>query len=108
MNLLLSTVSMAFGVFVAVSPVRAAKIWAAGRLDGLEPERRTSFLWWYRVFGIILFLGGFLSALDNIGFSNSLWSARIPSALSDLLFQPIIVVQSCGPQEFRSIWATTI
>jgi hypothetical protein len=66
MNLLLSAVAMLFGAFVVVSPVRAAKLWAAGRLDRLEPAQRTVFLGWYRIFGVILFLGGLLSSVDNI------------------------------------------
>jgi nitric oxide reductase large subunit len=70
MNLLLSTLAMLFGLLVVVSPTRAAKIWAAGRLDGLAPRRRVSFLRWYRVFGVVLFLGGLLSAVDSIGFSS--------------------------------------
>jgi hypothetical protein len=68
MNLLLSIVAMAFGTFVVVSPVRASNIWAAGRLDKLEPPRRTRFLRWYRVFGVVLFLGGLLSSVDSVAF----------------------------------------
>ena len=68
MNLVLSVVAMAFGAFVVAWPARAAKIWAAGRLERLEPARRVLFLRWYRVFGIILFLGGLLSSVDNITF----------------------------------------
>jgi hypothetical protein len=68
MKLVLSAVAMVFGAFVVVSPVRAAKIWAAGRLDTLEPAQRAVFLGWYRVFGIILFLGGLLSSVDSIAF----------------------------------------
>lgn len=61
---------MVFGTFVAVSPFRAAKIWASGRLDGLTPGQKLSFLRWYRVFGVILFLGGLLFAVDSIWFSD--------------------------------------
>jgi len=70
MNLVLSGVAMAFGVFAAVSPVRAANVWAAGRLDRLVPERRSRFLLCYRLLGVSLFLGGLLFAVDSILFSN--------------------------------------
>ncbi len=70
MNLVLSTLAMAFGVFAAVSPVRAAKVWASGRLDRLVPEHKTRFLLCYRLFGVSLFLGGLLFAVDSILFSN--------------------------------------
>ena len=66
MKLLLSMVAMVFGAFVVVWPVRAAKIWAAGRLDTLKPSQRAVFLGWYRIFGVILFLGGLLSSVDSI------------------------------------------
>jgi hypothetical protein len=68
MDRLLSAAAMVFGAFVVVSPVRAAKIWAAGRLEALEPARRGVFLGWYRVFGIVLFLGGLLSWVDSVAF----------------------------------------
>jgi hypothetical protein len=68
MDRLLSAAAMVFGAFVVVSPIRAAKIWAAGGLDTLEPARRVVFLGWYRVFGIVLFLGGLLSWVDSIAF----------------------------------------
>jgi hypothetical protein len=70
MNLLLSAIAMVFGIFVTVSPVRAAKIWASGRLHGMTSEQRISFLRKYRVFGVVLSLGGLLSAVDSIWFSN--------------------------------------
>jgi hypothetical protein len=70
MNLLLGAVAMAFGLIVIVSPARAAEIWAAGRLQGLAPERRVLFLRWYRAFGVVLFIGGVLFAVDSIGSSN--------------------------------------
>jgi hypothetical protein len=70
MSLLLSTLAMVFGLLVVVSPTRAAKIWAAGRLDGLAPKRRVSFLRWYRVFGVVVFFFGVFYAVDSIGFSS--------------------------------------
>jgi hypothetical protein len=67
-NLVVSTVAMALGTFVAASPNRAARIWGSQRLVNLAPERRTSFIRWYRAFGILLCLSGVLFAVDNIGF----------------------------------------
>ena len=69
-KLLVSTVTMALGAFVAASPHRAAKIWGSQRLANLAPERRTSFVRGYRVFGILLCLTGVLLAIDSIVFSN--------------------------------------
>jgi hypothetical protein len=68
--LLVSTVAVALGTFVAASPHRAAKIWGSRRLATWTPERRASFVLWYRVFGILLFLTGVLVAVDGIVFSN--------------------------------------
>jgi hypothetical protein len=70
MNLLVGAVAMALGAFAAASPHRAAEIWGSQRLGNLAPERRASFVWWYRVFGILLFLGGLLFAVDSIVFSK--------------------------------------
>jgi hypothetical protein len=72
MNMLLDTLAIAFGVVAVVSPRLAAKIWGAERLDGLTAKGRTSFLRWYRIFGVVLVLAGALSAVDSIWFSNSL------------------------------------
>ena len=69
-NLLVSTVAMALGTFVAASPDRAAKVWGSQRLHKLAPEGRASFVLWYRVFGVLLFLAGFLFVVDGIVFSN--------------------------------------
>jgi hypothetical protein len=69
-NLLVSTVAMALGGFVAASPHRAAKIWGSQRLARLAPERRALFVRWYRAFGILLYLAGVLHAVDSIVFSN--------------------------------------
>lgn len=67
---MLSAVAIVFGLVVSVSPVRAAKIWASGRMDRLTSEQRISFLRWYRVFGVVLFVGGLLFAVESIWFSN--------------------------------------
>lgn len=70
MNMLLSIVAMAFGAVAVASPARAAKVWGAGRLEGLPAHRRAMFLRWYRIFGVVLFLGGALTAVDSVAFSN--------------------------------------
>jgi hypothetical protein len=69
-NLLVSTVAMTLGIFITASPHRAAEIWGSQRLANLAPERRASFVRRYRVFGILLWLGGVLTAVDSIVFSN--------------------------------------
>ena len=69
-SLLVSTVAMALGSFIAASPDRAAKIWGSQRLQNLAPERRALFVGWYRTFGVLLFLGGVFFAIDNIVFSK--------------------------------------
>lgn len=65
LSLLISCVSMALGAFVAVAPHRAAEIWGSQRLQNLAPERISSFVSWYRIFGILLFVGGVLFAVDE-------------------------------------------
>jgi hypothetical protein len=65
-NLLVSTVTIALGTLVAASPHRAARIWGSQRLANLAPERRASFVRWYRAFGILLCLAGMLLAADSI------------------------------------------
>ena len=69
-NLLVSTVTMALGIFITASPHRAAKIWGSQRLANLAPERRALFIRWYRAFGILLCLAGVLVALDSVVFSS--------------------------------------
>ena len=70
MKLLVSTIAMALGAFVAVAPHRAARIWGSQRLANLSPERSPSFIHLFRAFGILLFLAGVLLAVDSIVFSN--------------------------------------
>jgi hypothetical protein len=65
-----NTVALALGTFVAALPLRAAKIWGSQRLANLTPERRASFVRWYRALGILLCLAGVLVAVDGIAFSN--------------------------------------
>jgi hypothetical protein len=69
-NLFVSTVSMALGLFVAVSPHKASEIWGSQRLRNLSSEQRASFARWYRAFGILLWLVGLLCAVDEVLFSS--------------------------------------
>lgn len=65
-SLTVSAVSVVLGIFIAVSPDRAAKIWGAQRLDNLAPAGRALFGRWYRAFGILLCLAGVLFAAESI------------------------------------------
>jgi hypothetical protein len=68
MNLLVSIVGIALGVFVMVAPHRAATIWGSERLQKLAPPHRALFLQWYRAFGVVLSLAAILFALDTVAF----------------------------------------
>ena len=65
-NLLVSTVTVALGAFIAASPHRASKIWGSQQLETLAPEHRIRFVRLYRVFGILLCLTGVLFAVDSV------------------------------------------
>ena len=66
LNLLVASVAIVLGVFAAVAPRRAAQIWGVQRLERLAPERRPSFVRWYRAFGILLWVAGALFAIESI------------------------------------------
>ena len=68
MNLLVSGVAIALGVFITVAPDRAALIWGSERLNKLAPPRRSLFLQCYRAFGVVLCLAALLFALDTVAF----------------------------------------
>jgi hypothetical protein len=70
MILIVSTVAIALGAFVATSPTRAARIRAPERFGRMSPQDRIPFLRWYRVFGLLLCLAGVLAAIDSIVFSK--------------------------------------
>lgn len=57
-DLVVGGFAMTWGAFAAASPRRAAEIWGSERLRNMTPERQASFVRWYRVFGIVLFLAG--------------------------------------------------
>jgi hypothetical protein len=68
MNLLVAGVAMVIGGFTATWPRRAAEIWGGTRLERLAPERRPPFFRWYRTFGTLLWLAGFLFAVESVVF----------------------------------------
>jgi hypothetical protein len=70
MEMLVCGLAMALGLFIAACPARAAEIWGSEKLSKLAPEYKTSFFRWYRAFGILLFLAGATTAIDNIVFSG--------------------------------------
>jgi hypothetical protein len=65
MTLLVSTIALAFGIFAAVSPAQATKLWGWKHLNQLDPRNRILYLRWYRAFGITLGLSGVLLALGQ-------------------------------------------
>ncbi len=66
MNILVSTAALALGIFIASAPAQAARLWSAGRLETLAPNRRVWFLRAYRALGVMLSLAGVLFALDSL------------------------------------------
>jgi hypothetical protein len=70
MKILVSTIAVALGAFIAASPHRAAQIWGSQRLATLSPEHRPPFIRLLRAFGILLCLAGVLLAIDTILLSN--------------------------------------
>lgn len=66
MNLMISTMAVALGVFVTASPMRATKVWGWKQFDQLAPRHRTLYLRCYRAFGVLLGFAGILLALDSL------------------------------------------
>ena len=66
MTLFISAIALALGIFTAISPIRATKVWGWKQLDQLGPRHRTLYLRWYRAFWILLGLAGMLFALDSL------------------------------------------
>jgi hypothetical protein len=62
--------AIVLGMFCAVFPENAARIWSAERLRDLPSSNRSVFLWSYRTFGIIFAVAGTLFGLKALGFSN--------------------------------------
>ena len=70
LNLSLSALAVAFGVFAATAPTRAAELWGWRHLDKLAPSQRDLYLRWYRAFGVILCVAGIFFAIDSVTFSR--------------------------------------
>jgi hypothetical protein len=63
MRSVVSLVAVAFGIFVIISPARAAKIWGWKNLDQLTPLGRSWYFRAYRMWGVLLCAAGiFLEA----------------------------------------------
>jgi hypothetical protein len=70
MNLVVSLVAIILGAFITAFPAQAARIWGSDKLEKSAPARKTVFVWWWQVFGILLCLGGILSVVDSFGLST--------------------------------------
>jgi hypothetical protein len=66
MSLFLSAVAIVFGVYFAISPARAAKIWGWEHLGTLAPNLKKWYLRGFRLMGVVIALGGILNAIDTI------------------------------------------
>ena len=68
MSLFLSAVALAAGVFIAMAPTRAARIWGWENFHTLAPTHKRWYLRGFRIMGIVIAVGGVLNAVDNILF----------------------------------------
>jgi hypothetical protein len=66
MNIVVSTLAFALGLFVASSPARAAQIWSSERLGKMTPQARVWYLRGYRMLGVLMSVAGLLFAFDTI------------------------------------------
>ena len=66
MTFLVSTITVAFGISVAVSPELWAGIWGRRQLDKMPHSHRTFYLRCYRVSGLLLCVAGILLAAEKI------------------------------------------
>jgi hypothetical protein len=70
MNLVASTVTLALGIFVTLSPEKAAGIWGWRQQDKLTPAVRKFYLRCYRALGVMLCTAATLFAMESIWFPN--------------------------------------
>lgn len=68
MNLLVSTIALALGAFIAISPLRAARLWGWKHFNSLSPKRRALYLRGFRAMGLTISLAGILVAVDSVWF----------------------------------------
>jgi hypothetical protein len=62
MQFLVSIVTVAFGIYMAIAPARAARVWGWKNLDHLSPTARTWYFRIYRAWGLLLCLAGILAS----------------------------------------------
>jgi hypothetical protein len=48
MIVLISSVALALGIFIAASPDQATRLWGWKHINQLEPRHKTLYLCWYR------------------------------------------------------------
>ena len=65
LNVVIGTITLALGGFVAASPMQAASIWGGERFEKMPAVRRTRYLRWYRVLGFTLSFAGLLVAMGG-------------------------------------------
>jgi hypothetical protein len=70
MNLAFSAIALILGLFIAVAPARAARVWNPQRLEKLPPRQKVWFLRAYRALGVVLTLTALLFALDSLPLSR--------------------------------------
>lgn len=70
MNVAVSTIALALGLFAVSSPEQAARLWNPQRLEKLAPSGRVWFLRAYRLLGVTLCVSGVLFALDSLPFTR--------------------------------------
>lgn len=66
MDLFLSLVALVFGVFIVVSPARAAQIWGWEHLGTMPARRRALYMRAFRAMGFVIALAGVLFELDHV------------------------------------------
>lgn len=62
MYTLVSLIAITFGIFVAISPDQAARVWGRKNLDQFGPAARAWYFRVYRGWGVLLCLAGILLA----------------------------------------------
>jgi hypothetical protein len=60
MYTLVSLIAVAAGIFVAIAPAKAARVWGWKNLDNLGPAARRWYFRAYRAWGVLLCLAGIL------------------------------------------------
>ena len=65
-NLWVSGVAMALGMFTLAFPAQAAKVWGSEKFYKSSPEQQVSLLGWWRTFGFLLCVAAVLIMADSI------------------------------------------